>query len=374
MPSNALAGLESEWIRWVDTEARSRLLNSMFVIDIHQTIYHGQSQSRPGCDEVKAQLIFPSVGSLWSAPTAEEWQSRKYPLGLVNNAAKPLPVVLSDLLAGNFFTSDFFAEFVIISALASQLPAHDHTAWSDIHSNNTQPELDNLKRLFPNSLISQTYIAISYTPLYDLLAVAGDTWVFGHKATPPPAFHTSQAQIGSWSSSLAAAYATHHACKILSLALSQPEGTSRFLSDYWGLYVASLICWAFGHSYPSIDRRPFRPKINSPLAINNILNTDDSNVQPTDDIRLQALAYAHGMLEFKVESLLNNKAGLKEGSLCVIEAVRALLEKDEVGNRCGLLTDTVGVLKNIRVAQWKQFSSGKKELLRPKTAEVYQGK
>ena len=36
--------LQGEWVQWVKNEARQRLLNSCFMFDVHQSIYHEQKQ------------------------------------------------------------------------------------------------------------------------------------------------------------------------------------------------------------------------------------------------------------------------------------------------------------------------------------------
>jgi hypothetical protein len=68
----------------------------------------------------------------------------------------------------------------------------------------------------------------------------------------------------------------------------------------------------------------------------------------SDNSQLKALKYANEMLEFSVEELLTSKAAVKCDTTGVIDAVRQRLEFESVGNKSGLLVDTVTVLTKIK--------------------------
>ncbi|KAF5704008.1 zinc finger zas1 [Fusarium mundagurra] len=118
-------------------------------------------------------------------------------------------------------------------------------------------------RVFPDSAVASTYLALHYTPLYYLLSVSGQSWVFNKKVTDFNVFVEHQRLLGEWCKSSTAAIATVFAARALNMFLnlkaSSDQGEDRKgksnqkqgvhwtdISDYWGIYVCSLICWAFG--------------------------------------------------------------------------------------------------------------------------------
>jgi len=199
---------------------------------------------------------------------------------------------------------------------------------------------------FPTSPLAQSYLALSYTPLHDLLAIAGDTWIFGKKITPPSAFHEASKRLKMWSSSPAAAQATLYACRVLSLNLTGQTNGVECITDYWGLYVAVLICWAFGHRFQTTAGGSGNISRNSSSEALNAMNVDEA--QSTNEARLKALAYIDGMLALDVNRLLQkNTASLKGNTSGVIATIRQRLERDSVGGACSMLIDCIGVLSKI---------------------------
>jgi hypothetical protein len=200
---------------------------------------------------------------------------------------------------------------------------------------------------FPASTLAQIYLALSYTPLQDLLAIAGDTWIFGKKITPPSAFHDASIRLKAWSSSPAAAQATLYACRVLSLTLTGQTNGVECITDYWGLYVAVLICWAFGHRFQTTAGGSGSISRNSSSEALSAMDVDEAH-QLTDEAQLKALAYIDGMLALDVKDLLQkNTASLKGDTSGVIATIRQRLERDSVGGACSMLVDCIGVLSKI---------------------------
>ncbi|KAF5542857.1 C2H2 zinc finger transcription factor [Fusarium napiforme] len=118
-------------------------------------------------------------------------------------------------------------------------------------------------RVFPDSAVVSTYLALHYTPLYYLLSVSGKSWVFNKKVTDFNVFVEHQRLLGEWCKSSTAAIATVFAARALNMFLNLKTSSDQEedrkgkssqqqavhwtdISDYWGAYVCSLICWAFG--------------------------------------------------------------------------------------------------------------------------------
>lgn len=305
-------------------------------------------------EESNSLLFLPCPENIWNASCASEWQAQN-----TEYQVKPLHLLEPELSPQYLTTLSPFARSLLTCSLTRRLPPRDDPIFPNAHQpSSPHPALATLATLLPASAQAQTYLALYHTPLHDLLAIAGDTWVFGRKVTPPSVYFSAQARLKVWSSSLAAAAATQHACRLLSLALSQsyarPGGEAvprtSCISDYWALYACALICWAFGHKYQAATSSGSSSAVSrssSSTAINRSMDLDSPST-PTDEGRLKALTYINSMLELSTEELLTGKASMRGETAGIVDVVRARLERDNAGGKCMLLVDAVLVLTRIK--------------------------
>ncbi|KAK2681221.1 hypothetical protein RAB80_003014 [Fusarium oxysporum f. sp. vasinfectum] len=192
-------------------------------------------------------------------------------------------------------------------------------------------------RAFPDSAVASSYLALHYTPLYYLLSVSGQSWVFNKKVTDFNIFVEHQRLLGEWCKSSTAAIATVFAARALNIFLnlkaSSDQGEDRKgksnqqqtihwtdISDYWGIYVCSLICWAFGiEDKQDKDNTKILPK----AAKQWILTVAD--LEPSE---LQAQNHRNGAQK-------------------VVSLVKEALENDCLGGGNILFADAVNVLKQL---------------------------
>jgi len=317
--------------------------------DVHQSIYHEQNRSKPRFDT--SLICLPCPDNLWDASSASEWKIQR-----AGYSVQHLDLVEPISSSQHPMSRSHFAQSLLICNLATRLPRDDPTYPNDFFLESIHPAVADLGAIFPNIPLVDTYLALHYTPLHDLLAIAGDTWVFARKITPPSAFHAAQLRLKTWSMSLAAAAATKHACHLLQNALASESGPRLVdqpgepytggqycISDYWAIYVSALICWAFGHRQSSsgtVSR-------NSPVSAINTSGMDiDSPQTPVDESRLKALNYITGMLSFSTEDLFTTR--LRGDTSGLIDVVKARLEIDGSGGKCMTIVDAIQVLTRIR--------------------------
>lgn len=340
---------EHSWHEWLENETRQRLLSACFMFDVHQSMYHQQCRFKAPTDKSRFLICLPAQDELWNVENASEWSAHRS-----EDQFQPLRLV--ELSTQAILNSSSFTQSLLVCWLVSDLPPREDSTYpNDFLPHSVHPAIENFMTHFPNSLQAHTYLALYHTPLHDLLAIAGDTWVFAQKITPPSAFHTAQARLKIWSTSLAAAQATHHACQILSKLLTQSwtssaddrSNTMHCISDYWSIYVSALICWAFGHRYQNSGGMGggTLSRSNSSTAI-GAMDVEESIF--SDTAQHKAVKYANDILELDIEQLLTSKATVKCDTTGVIEAVRQRLELQSVGNKSGLLVDAVTVLTKIK--------------------------
>ncbi|CAG8976305.1 hypothetical protein HYALB_00005711 [Hymenoscyphus albidus] len=319
----------TEWMQWVERESQQRLLSSCFVFDVHQALYHKQLRARAFSGEVGSFLHPPCLDSIWNASDHTEWKSQSLQLLAPGASTQQFPPYQSS-----------FLQSIVMSSHAIQLQfGETPTYLSHFHTPSSDYPADYLMNEFSTSPVAQTYLALHYTPLHDLLAVAADTWIFSQKVTPPERFHSAQIDLGSWSRSAKAAHAVHHACRILSINLAQwsdvPSNSCHSngivcITNYWSLYMAALICWAYGHRFQQVVK-------------------DTSPSQSMEEAIQKANTYVNGMLALSVEELINKRATVKGKTAGVIDLVyrRLVIEGAGIGGRCSMLTDCTQVLQKI---------------------------
>lgn len=315
-------------------------------------MYHQQARSRALRDESSSLVRQPCPENLWTACNPSEWQAQRSSSNL-----QPIHLIEQDIAAQSVLSSWSFTQTLHICWFVSRLPARQDPAYPNDHFPQAMhPDIENFVDLFPTTPLAHSYMAFYHTPLHSLLAVAGDTWVLARKVDFVFS-QTAQARLKTWSTSLAAAQATHHACQILSQALSQPltftsDGTmtSPFccITDYWSIYVSALICWAFGHRYQNLASGGTSGTLTRSSSSTEIRAMDTDDTPVSNDLRLKVLAYTNGMLELPVEELLTSKARMKGETAGIIDAARHRLELESVGNKCGLLVDSIVVLTKLR--------------------------
>ncbi|KAG9247981.1 hypothetical protein BJ878DRAFT_552490 [Calycina marina] len=341
------ADLRKKWLQWVDTESQQRLLAICFMYDVHQSIYHEQSRSKPHMET--SLICLPCPDNLWDASSATAWKAHQtgYTVQYLNlfEQSPPMPQIVS---------RSKFTQSLLICNLAIRLPRDGPKLPDDFLPDSVHPAVANIEFPFPNSPLVQICLALNYTPLYDLLAIAGDTWVFGRKVTPPSEYHAAGHRLKSWARSLAAAVATQHACRVLQNALSSDPclvntpgesytGGHYCISDYWAIYVSALICWAFGHhttSSGTVSR-------SSPVpAVNNSIMDAESPQVTLDDCRNGAIIYTTSMLNQNAKDLLTYRQ--RGDTAGIIDAVRLRLEVDGIGGKCMAIVDAIQVLTRIK--------------------------
>ena len=253
---------------------------------------------------------------------------------------------LEALTSSDIASAPPFDAAILLAACALHLPQRQTPVLVDVNEDaaSIQPAIMPITRLFSGSAIANTYMALHYTPLHFLLSVSGDSWVFNKKVMPVSSFTEHQKRLNQWRNSGSAAGATVFAARALKAFFNfTPEflhsaedagvaelGTSwTDISDYWGVYVCVLICWAFGHA----GKR------------------DEADESPSRDASVQWIMTVADMEPTE----LRNWSGRFEVR-GVVSLVRKELAKDCLGGRNILFADAVGVLEKLEQGgNWKWF-------------------
>ncbi|KAK7722594.1 hypothetical protein SLS64_001131 [Diaporthe eres] len=371
---------EERWHTWIDEEACRRLLTVCFIVDNHTSLYHQQPRARDDIDPSTIPLTGHSDG-LWAAASANEWAKI-----LETSPAASVPRFIPH---SNVLTPDGVArhgcldQMAILHGEASRLPRRQYDCPSvDLDDQNsfTADDLrtpttasynqsfsgayfeERLVQLFSMTTISpgpSIYLALHHTPLHDLLAVSGDSWVFSQKVLGASTFSENQKRLRAWAEGrppskspgsqqqasagslegMSCAQATCHAARAL-LGFLGGDGPITpqpgCISDYWGMYVCALIIWAFGH-------RAAR-------------SSSSSSPQKTPLPEDESISWLQSVACIQRPEDATRMKHRREASAGVVSLVKRRLHADCVGPRSQLYVDAVGVLKKLEEGlNWRWF-------------------
>ncbi|KAK8014629.1 hypothetical protein PG990_007925 [Apiospora arundinis] len=364
---------EGRWGEWVEAEARRRMLAACFVLDVHTTMYHQLPLVHRFNTPCPPIPLTAASKDLWTARSAEAWETIGA-AGWPNNE----PCVLSENTVSieKLASAPPMDNAIYLASEALRLPRSENSTRLDLST--TTIDLSDTRRisnLFGDSPTANTYLALHYTPLHDLLAVSGDSWLFARKITGPRDYLQHQSMLKAWSGSVRSAAATKFAAKALvafldnatphhtyptTLPPSPPrvatnaylEWNKNDISDQWALYVNALICWAFGNPHSRATNKTTMP---APTTANSS-NTQafESFVRASEEIRQSeaaALKWLRTIADLpQAEDVLAFR-GQRRDALAVVAMVRRRLQAEAaIGGKSKLLVDSCAVLSRLEEA------------------------
>lgn len=326
---------DNAWAEWVEDQAQKRLLASCFLLDIHCMRYFERASATVSGPDYSSPstLSIPLCANTtkpWEACTLDAWL-RPNPQGSRLTVGE---AIVQGLKPADIQESSPFDASVLLAAYSLQLPTRQNPTRLDLIQDASAIDMShvNVLNLFGQSAVANTYLALHFTPLHYALSVSGDSWVFNKKVLRLAAFTQHQSQLSRWrdsgSSAAAAAFAARALVAFLGLepngaqTLTTPVCTSTDISDFWGIYVCALICWAFGHA-----------------GRDGTGNWKDASSRPA---ALQWLQSAAKLQPAQVQRLSGRR-----NAQAVVGLAREALEREHLGGRSILIADAVGVLRKL---------------------------
>ena len=212
---------------WAELEARRRVLLAAFVLDTQRSIYFPQ-QAQPAFAAVNgAKLPSPCPQEMWDCVKLSQWRDhfsrhRTQTLGCASPSFS------------RFHTN-------ILQCL-------------NIHCN-SPPNLASLATVQTTCASHHSLLAATNTPIPSLLIVAAESWLYARKIEDPTRWTSAKMELRNWADSDIASKAVWHAGYVLRSVLGDVDAkcSEDGLHGEWILYLASLICWAYGFSRESRD-------------------------------------------------------------------------------------------------------------------------
>ncbi|KAI1140345.1 hypothetical protein F5Y05DRAFT_403309 [Hypoxylon sp. FL0543] len=352
------------WNEWIENESRRRLLAACFVLDVHTSVYYQQNLIQPSpMSTHPIPLIRPTEG-LWAAQSSDDWDTF-----LSTGPENTEPSSLSDETptAEQVAKAPYLDQSVFLAAEALRLPKRFSPHILDVSVEVDEISAERISTLFPESAVGNTYLALHYTPLHDLLAVSGETWLFSKKVASAQVFQQHKRRLQLWCGSLHAGTAVRFAAKALLVYLdhtnhsnhnisnapvssskSDEEGQSpgrswnmSDISDYWAMYVCALICWALGH------RTMVRGSSagSGPGSDSHHHHNNYSNANVGEKGERGAVKWLKMVAGLSADKALSVRS--RRETMSVISMVKKRLEDEAAGSKSRLLVDAVWTLKKL---------------------------
>lgn len=207
--------------RWVNGETRQRLLLACYTLEIQQATLFGRDRELTWTD-----MLMPCSVQSWEERDTLRWlsllqESLYHSTHLHETLNNPRP------------TSDPFTT-AILSALYSTTGISPTSALITSLANHPQ-----------GSFTHHALLLAAHAPVRHLLAVAGESFVLGHKLSSSLHYDTACHAVQTWVATPTASTATNHAAQTLRCSFHANEPLGLLLEE-WTLYLAALVCWAVG--------------------------------------------------------------------------------------------------------------------------------
>lgn len=290
---------------WVEHEARRRVLQATFILDIQQSIlfdqapvslqpsHHNTSTTNmwPQASQT-TNIPFPCNSDLWESRDLDEWLdlARAY----ISLSLPSAAVSINRMQGLSSDQFDHFQAFLLlaynISSRAAEPPGSEDSPNDPL--NTLIVALEDGNRNDPTrpphtqTLFSyHTLMAARHTPLHTLLTVSGESWLFNQKLAQEGEFRAAKTELRQWVSDTDdVKKAMWHAVRALryvldnnNTAAAAATNPSNMLQANWSIYICILICWAYG----------FEPTSTMPPP---------SKDEPEESLASEARAYIYNMI------------------------------------------------------------------------------
>lgn len=229
---------------WVNLEGRRRILLASFVLDVQHSTWF-QQEPCGKLDLSGFYLPYPHSTETWDCRDNDLWR------GFVSRHVQLDLRFLADTDISTHAPVDAFQSSVLSCYQVHRgFDSADRTIFSR-HTPLYQSPSTHFSQIF---LIHHALLLSILTPIHSLLIVSSGSWLFNTKVTERSVWQSAKVDLRTWVMTTEAARSVWHANQLLRLVLS---GESlQLLQEHWCMYLAALVCWAYGFvAYPY----PFRP-------------------------------------------------------------------------------------------------------------------
>lgn len=312
-PSLASLDSESPRIQWVHLESKRRLLLASYILEIQQNAFFGSH--RPVSDK---NLPLPCSSALWDAYALDDWQALVFKEPNDCHSLTDFLAVVDNDTHGTSAQQQHSDPFMFNIATAHNV----HSAAPLPAFRATDPSLTTSSKTRQCHFSTQAAQLALSTPIHDLLAVAGDTFVLGQKLTTREQFDQAGVELRAWRASVGAEEAVGSAKGVLEIVLEEGGGGARgrvgLLAEDWVVSLAALVLWAV-LVWPQQQQQPNQHEARDASRISLTGNTQESQHRARMAIQSSrmdstgakaCMVYAHSRVQGRLGWLAQDAAGM----------------------------------------------------------------
>ncbi|KAK3709086.1 hypothetical protein LTR37_011065 [Vermiconidia calcicola] len=256
----------------VAATCKQRLLLSCYILDQHHAALFGRQ--RTSCfSGAGTDLPFPASQTIWDDVAAPQVSD------------EPKHVRLWDALEGGSSIGseqnpyDVFQSVLIMACVCASNTDMSGLEYTRVMVHDVDEiVLATMEQSARIKLAYHTLQLCKHTPIRELLAVAGESWVMAEKLSRKTDYTAAQIEARQWAKGSQHAAmefvlereaepvekAMEHALKILELHQSHPK--TGLLFQEWSIYLASIVIWARAYVTSDVPRRGPRLSVPQPTA------------------------------------------------------------------------------------------------------------
>lgn len=251
-----------------DKTQLNRVALLFFYWDVQQATMFGRDMCQTAFD--LRVLHLPCKEFLWNADSSHEWVGyidgqQEHPsflgtLRIFLDPKKQFPVLSP--LSSMFILHGLISVGYDLHRRSSPIgPSPEETAakqarllrayekWATYYEMNVSQHLSQSCNNRNMVMYHAAYISL-HTNIHNLTTVAGDTRTY--KRSPERGdYYRAKAELQQWANSGSAQLATWHAAQILVRSLNRTHVYLELFHVPWCMYIAALVCWAYGQFSPS---------------------------------------------------------------------------------------------------------------------------
>ncbi|EXJ59921.1 hypothetical protein A1O7_04068 [Cladophialophora yegresii CBS 114405] len=271
---------------WLEHETRRRILQASNVLDLQQvtlfeqpaTIIHHERPRRLGPAGLRLNISLPCAEELWETSPIEDWVE----MAGESDATGPTKSRSSQKEKASSVRLDYFQIQVSLAnnpgiTLDQLLPRNDQSGTAAARLIFNRHARDMAKN----------------TPIRQLLVVSGESWIMGKKLENEAEFQGAKRSLRAWvDSNRESRAALWHATQLIRLRtqfsssgstnteLSVSFHDTHMLHEGWAMYLAALVCWAYGFTARTASDNSGHSSIVSEPTSNPSRSSSLSSVHP----------------------------------------------------------------------------------------------
>lgn len=311
----------------IDAKCKQRLLLACYILDQQHSTLFGRSKT-PCYSGAGTDLPLPWTQVSWDSTLGQHGETTTQ-----SRVWEAIDISTLDESAQQSY--DVFQSMLMMACLGDGAD-FDNSEYATNDDTFTSPMSSKMEQSPRVKMAYHAFMLCKNTPIRDLLAVAGESWVMAEKLSNQAEYTAAQIETRRWARGnpnsarfdtdpgrAPVTMAMGHALKILELHLNHPK--TGLLFQEWSVYLASVVLWARAHVTAS--------KLEQGRRLSVAIAPE----------RRRSLQDLDQELPSVIAAATKGEVGLEQAKTVLLWA-KARIEKVDIPHNCGLTNGALDVL------------------------------